>query len=234
MKCILVEDEEVVRFKLRALVEAAGLEVIDEAASYREGVAALRNHPECELLFLDVELLDGTGFDLIEALENPPKTIFVTNYEAYALRAFEADAVDYIQKPVTAARLARALRRIDSSSAVPRSTGRLQADDLVVLPISSQKFFTHVREITLIESADNYTNVIRSDGRTFLVKRSMTAWEEQLPSALFKRLGRGLIVNISAMDRIDSNARLCFKNAVEPLVLKRAALERLREFLYSF
>lgn len=232
MKCILVEDEEVVRTTLRALInEVGGLDIVAEASGYREGLAVLEHHPETDLLFLDVELPDGTGFDLIEALENSPKVIFVTNYEAYALRAFEVDAVDYIQKPVTAARLKRAVRRIRGDRSEPVQSGGLQPDDLIVLPQNNQKFFTRVEEITVIQSEDNYTRVSRADGRQFLVKRTMGVWASQLPSDMFRRLDRRHIVNLSALERLDNSGQLCFTNSVEPLPLKRTATERLQEIL---
>lgn len=233
VKCILIEDEEVVRAKLRELIaDAGGLEIIDEAAGFHEGLVALKNHPDTELLLLDVELPDGTGFDLLEALENPPKVIFITNYEAYALRAFEVNALDYIQKPVTASRLKRALQRIQSNQTTQHSETGLRPDDLIVLTQNNQKVFTPVSDITVITSDDNYTQVIRADGKEFLMKKTMTAWEQQLPAEQFKRLDRKHIINLASIDRLEKNSMLRFKNNAKPLPLGRTARERLRDLTY--
>lgn len=234
MKCILVEDEEVVRTKLRKLISEAGeLEIVDEAAGFHEGLASLKNNPDTELLLLDVELPDGTGFDLLEAIENPPKVIFITNYETYALRAFEVNALDYIQKPVTASRLKRALQRIQSGGTAQHSNARLRSDDLIVLTRNSQKIFTRVADITVIASDDNYTQVIRADGKEFLMKKTMTAWETQLPEKMFRRLDRKLIINLTAIDRLEGRSTLRFKNSAAPVALGRTARERLRELMHT-
>lgn len=229
MKCILIEDEDVVRAKLRELISDTGmLEIIDEAADFSEGLAALKNHPEVDLLFLDVELPNGTGFDLLEALENPPRVIFVTNYDSYALRAFEVNALDYIQKPITASRLKRALQRIQSDMPpTPANTGLLPGD-LIILTQNNKKIFTPVSEIALIRSDDNYTRITRADGKEFLMKKTMQEWEKQLPAEQFKRLDRKHIVNLGSINHLEGNRILVFRNQVDPLPIGRTARERLR------
>lgn len=236
MNCLIIEDEEAGRIQLRGLLEDTdGLNLIGEAASCAEGLSLLRECPETDLVFLDVELPDGTGFDLIEKLENPPKIIFITNYEAYALRAFEINALDYIQKPLTRARLESALERLgtetDPSAPEP---AELKPDDLILLTNSNQKYFTRITDIIAVESDENYTHVIRADGKRFVIKKTLSAWEAQLPSELFRRAGRRHLINMTRVDRMESKpggGQLWFKNTSASVELSRAAMKKLQQFV---
>jgi two-component system LytT family response regulator len=233
MECIIIEDEVAGRIQLRRLIEELGeLNCIGEAASCAEGLALLQKHPETDLVFLDVELPDGTGFDLIEQVENPPKIIFITNYDAYALRAFEINALDYIQKPLTRARLESALERLDNTIAVraPEPT-ELKEDDLILLTSNNQKYFTRVSDLVSIESDQNYTRVMRTDGKEFMLKKTLAAWEAQLPSSIFRRAGRSHLINLSRIDRLETKGNggvLWFKNMKTTIELGRAAMKHLQ------
>ncbi len=235
MNCIIIEDEEAGRIQLRNLLEeTGGLNLIGEAADCASGEKLIQEHPETDLILLDVELPDGTGFDLIERLENPPKIIFITHYEAYALRAFEINALDYIQKPLTRARLESALERLDSAPATePPEPIQLSPNDLILLTNNHQKYFTQVSDLVAVESDENYTHVIRADGKRFVLKKTLAAWESQLPPNLFRRAGRSHIININRIDRLEAGGRLWFKGLSAPLELKRAAAKKLQQLVRS-
>ena len=238
MNCVIIEDEEAGRIQLRNLLkEVAGLTLIGAAATCRDGLKLLRAHPETDLILLDVELPDGTGFDLVEKLENPPKIIFITHYEAYALRAFEINALDYIQKPLTHARLESALERLNS--AAPTSTpeaAELTLDDLILLTGNKQKFFTRVSDVVVVESDENYTHVTRADGKRFIQRKTLATWEAQLPSNIFCRAGRRHLINMMLIDRMEPSATgggLWFKNLSDPIKLSRAAMKKLQQAVRS-
>lgn len=238
MKCIIIEDEEAGRIQLRRLIEEiGGLELIGEAATCSEGFDLVKKHPETELLLLDVELPDGTGFDLIEQLENPPKIIFITHYEAYALRAFEVNALDYIQKPLTRARLESALERLNTEpSAASPEAAKLTVDDLILLAGNKQKFFTRVSDVVVIESDENYTQITRTDGKRFIQRKTLTTWETQLPTSTFYRAGRRHLINMKLIDRMEATAnggKLWFKNLTDPFELSRAAIKKLQQEVRS-
>ena len=236
MNCIIIEDEEAGRIQLRGLLEEiGGLNLLGEAASCAEGLELIAAHPEVELLLLDIELSDGTGFDLIEQIKNPPKIIFITNYEAYALRAFEINALDYIQKPLTCARLESALERLGNTTAEPAPVpAELKADDLILLTNNQQKYFTRIADIVAIESDENYTHVIRADGKRFVLKKTLAAWEAQLPTSIFCRTGRSHLINISRIDRMEMKGiggKLWFKEPATPIDLSRAAMKKLQQLV---
>lgn len=236
MNCIMIEDEEAGRIQLRNLIEEiGGLNLAGEAATCSEGLALLNKHPEIDLILLDVELPDGTGFDLIEQLKNPPKIIFITNYDAYALRAFEINALDYIRKPLTRARLESALERLNTAPAPPApEPAELTPDDLILLTNNNQKYFTCVTDIVAVESDENYTHIIRADGKRFVLKKTLAAWEAQLPSGLFRRAGRSHLINMTLIDRLETKedgGQLWFKNSGSPIHLTRAATKKLQQLV---
>lgn len=236
MKCLLIDDEEIFRIQLKGLLEEiGGFEILGEADDCRSGLELVRMHPDADLLFLDVELPDGTSFDLITQIDRLPKLLFITSHEKYALDAFEVNALDYIQKPLSLERLTRALDRLEQ----PRSVGDeklplLQESDLVCLCCNRNKHFTKVSEIIAIQSDENYTHIVRADGRRFVMKKTLVAWEKQLPGDLFKRVGRQLIVNISALDRLEIKERggsLWFKGLAESIELRQGSLKNLQQLV---
>ena len=238
MNCIIIDDEETERIHLHSLLDEIGeIVVVGEAEDCQSALTLFKAHADVDLLLLDIELPDGTGFDLISQLENPPKVIFITNHEAYALRAFEINAIDYIQKPLTRARLKSALERLERTpSAPPVDIKALHPDDLILLNSDNRKYFIKVSDIIAIESDQNYTQVIRAGGQRIMIKKTLSAWDEQLPNTLFRRLGRGLIINMEAIDRLetkpDENA-LWLKQLPTPLALNRAEFKKIQQLAKS-
>ncbi|MGE4488856.1 MAG: LytR/AlgR family response regulator transcription factor [Kiritimatiellales bacterium] len=236
MNCIIIEDEETGRAQLRNFIEEIdGLTLLGEAADCASGLTLISAHPETDLIFLDIELTDGTGFDLIEQITDPPKIIFITNYEAYALRAFEINALDYIQKPLTRARLESALERLNTGPASPMKTPvKLRTTDLILLTNNNQKYFTRVADILAIESDENYTHVIRADGKQFVLKKTLAAWEAEFPFEMFRRAGRSHLINMTLIDRMEtkgSGGQLWFKNSNVPIALTHAAMKKLQQLV---
>ena len=112
VRAVLIDDERLARKELRRLLAAhEGVELIGEAASVAEAKALIERE-EPELIFLDVEMPDGTGFDLLGQLDDLPQVIFTTAFDAHALKAFEVNALDYLLKPVEPKRLAAALQKV--------------------------------------------------------------------------------------------------------------------------
>lgn len=236
MKCLIIEDEEVFRVQLNGLLEEiGGFDVIGEASGCASGVELIQKHPEVDLLILDVELPDGTCFDIIRQFDRLPKMLFITSHEEYALSAFEVSALDYIQKPMTLERLQMALDRLEQPPASDyEKLPGLSSNDLILLCCNKYKYFSKVSDIVVILSDENYTHIICRNGNRFVMKKTMTAWEKQLPASLFLRIGRQQLVNISLLDRMESKERggmLWFKNVDEPLKIKHTALKNLQNLV---
>jgi two-component system LytT family response regulator len=194
MKALIIDDERLARLELRRLLAAhPEIEIAGEA---RDGEEALALAPQLapELLFLDIQMPGMTGFDLLERLEDLPQVIFTTAYDAYAIRAFEVNALDYLLKPIAPARLAAALARVK-----PKERGRLEQ---VFVRDGERCWIVRLTDIFLMESEGNYTRLYFGTERP-LIRRSLNSLEEQLDPALFFRAGRGEIINLKWVDKVD-------------------------------
>jgi len=204
LKLLLVDDERLARAELRRLlaphVQNGAVEIVGEAASAADAVAQIgKLRPD--LLLLDVQMPGGSGFDLLASLDEAPDVIFCTAFDQYALQAFEVSALDYLQKPVQAARLATALARAGA---------RAQA----VLPPAPRKvfikdgercWFVAFDDIRLLESEGNYTRV-HFGAQQPLMLRTLNQLEEKLDPAMFLRANRRQIVNLAQVAQVAPNA----------------------------
>jgi len=212
MKAVIVEDEALARKELRVLLEAhPEIEVVGEAASPAQAAKVVADAAP-DLLFLDVNLRAGTGFDLLESLRpNVPPVIFTTARADFALQAFDLDAVDYLLKPINPERLAKAIAKFQPAGeqfeeeadapAGPRSD-QLSPDSKVLLRDEDKTWYVAVGDISLVEADGNYSRV-HFDGGSALVHRSLTAVEERLPAATFFRANRSQLVNTAHIAAVE-------------------------------
>ena len=204
LKVMLVDDERLARAELRRLlaphVQHGAVEIVGEAASAADAVAQIgKLRPD--LLLLDVQMPGGSGFDLLAALDEAPDVIFCTAFDQYALQAFEVSALDYLQKPVQAARLATALARAGArAQAVPPPAPRK-----VFIKDGERCWFVAFDDIRLLESEGNYTRVHFGAQRPLML-RTLNQLEEKLDPALFLRANRRQIVNLAQVAQLAPNA----------------------------
>lgn len=215
MKTVIVDDERLAREELRGLLSAhPGLEVCGEAANVTEAlklIPALRP----DLLFLDIEMPGRTGFDLLAALPPPhPQIVFVTAYDAFALRAFEVNALDYLMKPVHPRRLAATLEKVrasarppgptddDAPARAPEPTAPLREDDHVYVREGDRSWFIPVRSLRLLEADGNHARLHFGTAAPLLY-RTLASMEARLPESLFLRANRSQLVNLTFIDRVE-------------------------------
>lgn len=199
MKAILIDDEPAARDDLRRLLGAhPEITIVGEAGRVAAAEELLRA-VDHDLVFLDVELRGGLGFDLLPHVRPEARIVFVTAHSHYAVRAFEINAVDYLVKPITATRLAEALRRIALAPAVelPAPPSLIPTDLVHVKIGNGTTRFVPLADITDIESDENYSTVRLGDGTRLLVRRTLKSWEDALPSGQFVRVHRTTIVNLA-------------------------------------
>ena len=196
IRTLIVDDEPLARSNLRVLLERdPQIEVVGECSS---GVEAIQQIRRCnpDLVFLDVQMPECDGFDVLEQLgADPPKAIvFVTAYDQYALRAFEAGALDYLLKPFDNARFERALQRAKQNLQPQPESSRKVAR--IIIKSAGQIVFVKTTEIDWIEAADYYS-CLHVGSKSHLLRRSMTELEKGLDSTAFCRIHRSAIVNLS-------------------------------------
>lgn len=198
MRVMIIDDERLARDELRRLLlEHPWISVVGEAANVQEGVQQIAALVP-DLVFLDVQMPDGSGFDLLAALAQAPAVIFTTAYDRYALRAFDVSALDYLLKPIDPPRLAQALEK---RRPTPRDAGSVAADGKVFIQDGERCWFVALDDIALFESEGNYTRVYFDNHRPLLL-RSLVQLETRLDAAKFMRVSRSRIVNLASVTGI--------------------------------
>lgn len=207
-RALIVDDERLARVVMRDLLaEHADIEVVGEADSV-EFAARLLKKLTPDLVFLDIEMPDGSGFELFERVKVSSHVVFVTAYDEHALRAFEVNALDYLVKPVDPAHVERALTRfrrlwrLPPELERPRPERRLALDDIACLQEARCMTFARVGEITRVCAADEYAEVHLTSGEAVLVSTRLSRWEERLPEC-FVRVHRSILVNLHHVMRIE-------------------------------
>jgi two-component system, LytTR family, response regulator len=244
LRLLIIDDEPLIRVGIRNDLSAMqSVQVVGECGGVAEAVDAIRaNQPD--LVLLDVQLPDGTGFDVVREIgpQRMPAVVFVTAYDNYAIQAFEVNAVDYLLKPFDENRLResidRARERSRPSTVIRQLEGLIEAQQtrwlerLVVR--SGERFdFVPVDSIDWIESANNYTFLhCRSTDHLFGV--NLTTLEHRLDPGKFLRVHRCHIVNVTRIVAVHSIAGGAFEMEVRSgarIKTGRQYSERIRELL---
>jgi two-component system LytT family response regulator len=235
LRILIVDDSRLARQELRTLLAAiADVECIGEAddvPAAREAICRLSP----DVVLLDIQMPSGTGFDVIDGLDPAPQVIFTTAYDQYALRGFEANALDYLLKPVQADRLEAALARARPARAEGRADARcmLRADDQVFLRDGERCWFVQLGQVSRIEVDGNYATVYFRSEKAML-GRSLATLKSRLDPALFFRANRHTLVNLRLVQGVDLSISegytLTMKDGAAVEVSRRQARE-LRERL---
>jgi two-component system, LytTR family, response regulator len=203
IRTLLVDDEPLARSNLTVLLQTdPEIEIVGECGSGMEGLEQIRSQNPA-LVFLDVQMPECDGFDVLELLgpDVPPAVVFVTAYDQYALRAFEAGALDYLLKPFDNARFERALGR--AKDRIRQSQGGPRKNDRLVIKSVGQVLFLRFSEIDWIEAADYYA-CLHVGAQSHLLRRSMNELDRELDPALFCRIHRSTIVNLDRVRGLKS------------------------------
>lgn len=196
MKALIVDDERIARQELRRLLARhADIEIAGEAQNAQEALDLIPKLAP-DVVFLDVQMPEMTGFEMLARLEDVPQIIFTTAYDEYALRAFEVSALDYLLKPVAPARLAAAVARLKPRSAPPRL-------EQVFVRDGERCWLVRVADIFLLESEGNYTRLCFKKERP-LIPRSLAALEARLDAAVFFRANRSQVVNLKWVETVEA------------------------------
>ena len=193
---LIADDEKLARSNLTILLHRdPDIEIVSECGSGAEALSQIRSKRP-DLVFLDVQMPECDGFDVLELLggEQPPALVFVTAYDQYALRAFEAGALDYLLKPFSNVRFGKALDR--AKERVRLGKDRLRKVDRFVIKNAGEVLFLKISEIDWIEAADYYA-CLHVGPRTHLIRRSMSDLDRDLDQSAFCRIHRSTIVNLN-------------------------------------
>lgn len=238
MRAVIVDDEELARAFLRELLRAhPDIEIAAECANGFDAVKAVAEHAP-DLLFLDVQMPKLDGFEVLELIDPGPAVIFVTAFDQYAMRAFDAHAVDYLLKPFGADRFERALERAKARLGERKlptavAAGRPAADrpQRIVVKDGTKVHVIPLDKLDYVEAQDDYV-ALYSGGKSYLKQQPISALEAALDPARFIRIHRSTIVNLERVARIEpygKESRLAILQDGTRLPVSRSGYTRLLE-----
>ena len=203
---IVIDDERLARLTLKKDLEKfPEITILGEANGIATAKTLIeRTRPN--LIFLDVQLTDGTGFDLLNQVEYSGKVIFVTAYDKYAFRAFEVNAIDYLLKPISIKRLKSAIDKLSNDSDQVQSTlVKLNYDDRLMVMHRNIVNFIKINSISAICASREYSYIRTIDGKEYLTSNNISQWENRLPDQYFCRIHRSTIINFDYIVKISHN-----------------------------
>jgi two-component system LytT family response regulator len=233
LTAIIVDDERLARSELRLLLaDFAEIFIVGEAQNLTEAVNLIRAHKP-DVVFLDIQLSNENGFDLLEKVEKDFKLIFVTAFDEFAIRAFEINAIDYLLKPVNPERLAKSLERLFETGEKSEVTSRkLEYEDRLFIEIGERSRFLKISSIKCICADGDYTHVFTNDGKKHLITKPLKEWEHRLPEKHFVRIHRSTIVNLEFIERVETwfsrSYQIYLRDIKEPLTVSRRYASQLK------
>lgn len=206
-KAIIIDDEPAARRLMKNLLQehADMVSVIAEASNGREAIQKIEElNPD--LIFLDIQMPDLTGFEVIEQLSRKPNIIFTTAYEQYAIKAFETFSIDYLLKPIKEERLKQSLEKVKQFGQLNQSIDMSSLQEIIkqlqappkatalAIKTGDRIILLKYENIVYLEAQDKYVYAFTSDGQKFITDQSLTGMEEKLPSQ-FYRIQKSYIIN---------------------------------------
>jgi two-component system, LytTR family, response regulator len=232
-RAILVDDERLARKELRSMLsEHPSVEIIGEAENVEQASKLIRTQ-QPQVVFLDIQMPGESGFALLEKVTADFKVIFVTAFDAYAIRAFEVNALDYLLKPINPDRLARAIERLAAAELPSAQTARkLEYEDRLFIEVDEHSRFMKINSIVCISAAGDYSEVVTNEGKKSLVQKSLKEWEDRLPEKYFTRIHRSTIINLEYIERIvgwfNRSYQVHLRHVEEPLTMSRRYAVKLK------
>jgi two-component system LytT family response regulator len=211
-KIIIIDDEPLARSIVKEYLQKhPDLELVQECNDGFEGLKAIQQHGP-DLVFLDIQMPKINGFEMLELVDQPPSVIFTTAFDEYAIRAFEAHAIDYLLKPFNQERFDKAVAKWKEQKSVSRENQTQELLESAALsPSQNQRIVVKngskikiipVHDVFYLEAADDYVKIHTPEGY-FLKNKTMNHFEQSLDTAQFVRSHRSFIVNVQQITRID-------------------------------
>ncbi|MCJ8208758.1 LytTR family transcriptional regulator DNA-binding domain-containing protein [Mucilaginibacter sp. RS28] len=215
-RALLIDDEPLARMVVLEYLQhyKTDIEVIQECGDGFEGMKAIQQH-QPDLIFLDVQMPKINGFEMLELLEQPPAVIFTTAFDEYALKAFEAHAIDYLLKPFSKDRFDKAIEKYLAQAGANPQQQQKQTENLlesmaqspmqhdrIVVKTGTKVKIIPVNDVIFLEADDDYVNIHTAEG-AYLKNKTMSFFEKMLDPRQFVRVHRSFIVSIDQITRID-------------------------------
>lgn len=237
--CIIIDDEPLARsIVVEYLMAYPEIKILAECSDGFEGMKAIQQF-QPDIVFLDVQMPKINGFELLELIDNPPAIIFTTAFDEYALKAFEANAIDYLLKPFNKDRFDKSIQKFKSNLIPKINSEQLQmpvantAQNRIVVKVDGKIKIIPTTEIQYIEANGDNIKIMTNEG-SFSKNKTMSFFEEQLSSNDFVRIHRSYLVNVSLVTRIDAydkESHLAVLSSGIQLPVSKSGYQRLKELL---
>lgn len=244
MKAIIIDDEPLAREVIKEyLRNYPAIALADECGDGFEGVKAIvKHHPD--IIFLDIQMPKITGFEMLELLDEQPMVIFTTAFDEYAVKAFEAQAIDYLLKPFSRERFDKAVQKClsagkeNNNMAVTYSQEKIiqqqpESSSRIVVKSGSNIIVLPVKDVLYFEAYDDYIKIYTQD-KMYLKKKTMAYFEQTLNNKQFVRVHRSFMVQLSSISAIEPMEKesyvLKLKNNAR-IPVSRAGYKKLKELL---
>jgi len=238
IKTLIIDDEPLAASIIQEfLVDFPQFEVMAVCRDGFQGLKAIQEH-EPDLIFLDVQMPKITGFEMLELLEEPPAVIFTTAFDQYALKAFDAMAIDYLLKPFSQDRFTQGIEKFQAQQRGTEGPSK-QLNELaekrnrLVVRVKNEIKIIPTHEVSFFEAEDDYIAIHTPSGR-YLKKMTMKSLEEALDPAKFARVHRSYLVNLNEIAKIEPYERenyLVFLRGGQKVPASKTGYSRLRQVL---
>jgi len=244
MKVVIIDDEPLARsIVLEYLQDFKNIEVVAECGDGFQGVKAIAQHKP-DLVFLDIQMPKINGFEMLELLEEVPSVIFATAFDEYAIKAFEANAIDYLLKPFSKERFDKAIEKWQQKQNTVTTENKVehllnnttkQPDEKnrIVVKVGADIRIVSVNDVMYFEAYDDYVKIFTKD-TYYLKKKTMNYYEDLLDSSKFFRTHRSFIINLQELTRIEpleKNTYIVLLKNGKKVPLSRSGYVKLKETL---
>ena len=249
MKAVIIEDEDIASRRLRNLIMelAPDCEILAHISSVESGHKWFEENPLPDLIFLDIQLNDGYGFDIIDRLDHHPPIIFTTAYNEYAIRGFKYNGLDYLLKPIDKTELSKALNKYINTTIdrndhkttdieAIRSLFKKEYKKRFMVKIGNRFHFFNVEDIAFFMADDGVICLYTHNGQKYPVEYTIDQMEELLNPTMFFRINRKYLVSISSVKEIHSyfNSRLLLilnPNQEDKVIVSRERTSNFKQWL---
>ncbi|MFO7256558.1 MAG: response regulator [Bacteroidota bacterium] len=209
IRTVLIDDEPLSREIVKSYLQSyPDFEVVEECNDGFEGVKAIQQHRP-DLIFLDIQMPKINGFEMLELIDDPPAVIFITAFDEYAIRAFEANATDYLLKPFSEERFKKAIEKFmnQKSDEQAKQLAGTMADapinqERIVVKTGTKVRIIPVRDIHYLEADDDFVKIVTDEG-SFLKNKTLQFYEKALDPKQFVRVHRSYLLSVNRITRID-------------------------------
>src|ERR1700761_4858003 len=246
-RVLIIDDEPLARMVVLEYLQGFKdeIKVIQECNDGFEGLKAIQQH-QPDLIFLDVQMPKINGFEMLELVENPPAVIFTTAFDEYAIKAFEAHAVDYLLKPFNKDRFNKAIEKYLSTTTDAAAPAKKHTEELletasnspaqnerIVVKTGTKVKIIPVQDVLYLAADDDYVSVYTAEG-SYLKNKTMNFFEQMLNPAQFVRVHRSYIIAIPQITRIDpyeKDAHLAILKSGAKIPVSKTGYVKLKQVL---